>query len=110
MLIVKGMAKLGFRSLSILRGYFQQFGPVLEVLPANDPSKASATGPGARMRPAGMGYVLMRRAADAQRALAIGKTHVVNGVGISVLQFEHRGQRTSDNDPSCERPHICFQL
>lgn len=91
-LVVKGLARLGFDSRMHLRTYFRQAGRVREVLLANHPGQASAAGPVTRMRPAGMGYVLMERAADVQRVLGMGEIHSVQGCDITVQRFEHRRQ------------------
>lgn len=51
-----------------------------------------------RLRPAGMGFVLMERAEGAARALAQGREHDVEGKIIVVLPFESRGAGDAEGD------------
>jgi hypothetical protein len=95
---VRQISKLGFKSPEILREHFEQYGPVSKVLVSNSHDKSSDVPFPVRLRPSGMGFVLMERAEDAAKALAQGEVHVVNGVQIVTRAFEQRSTQYTGSD------------
>lgn len=95
-LIVRKINRLGFASPAVLQEHFSWYGCVERVLVAHSRVKsASATGRCAstvssRLRPSGLGFVVMSKVEEAQAILAHGSEQPVNGIIIQVQQFERR--------------------
>lgn len=68
--VAKRIARLGLNNGEVLREHFERYGPVTEVMLVNSPSAAQAQA--TRLRPSGMAYVLMQRAADVSEILLDG--------------------------------------
>lgn len=96
---VRQIGKLGFKSPEILTEHFKQYGPVVKVLVSNSHEKSSTAPFPVRLRPSGMGFVLMERPEDTAAVLAQGELQVVRGVEVRVRAFE---QRSSDHAASDE--------
>jgi hypothetical protein len=76
-LIVRRIQRLGFRSVPVLREYFQSIlgcQCVKKVIVVHSRSKGAADPSKGTVRPANMAFVLMERASDVDRALAQGPT------------------------------------
>jgi len=91
--IVRKINRLGFASETLLLGHFSWYGVVERVLVAHSRAKrvCASTGGGSvslRLRPSGLGSVVMSRVVDAQAILAHGSEQQINGVLIHVQQFE----------------------
>jgi hypothetical protein len=87
-LTLRKISKLGLDSPELLEDYFtKKFGEVERMMVTHTISKAPKTQEKTRLRPAPLGFVLMKTAEDAQAALHYKEAHVVNGVEISVLPF-----------------------
>mmetsp|Transcript_64270 Transcript_64270/g.141598 ORF Transcript_64270/g.141598 Transcript_64270/m.141598 type:complete len:297 (-) Transcript_64270:45-935(-) len=95
---VRQISKLGFKSPEILKEHFEQYGAVSKVLVSNSHDKSSDAPFPVRLRPSGMGFVLMERAEDAAKALAQGEVHVVHGVQIVTRAFEQRSTQSMMSD------------
>ena len=108
-LIVRKINRLGFASPAVLQEHFSWYGVVDRVLVAHSRVKsASATGRCAsvvssRLRPSGLGFVVMSKVEEAQAILAHGSEQPVNGIIIQVQQFERR--MTSDEADCDEDEH-----
>jgi len=95
-LIVRKINRLGFASPAVLQEHFSWYGVVERVLVAHSRVKsASATGRCAsavssRLRPSGLGFVVMNKVEESQVILAHGSEQPVNGIIIQVQQFERR--------------------
>jgi hypothetical protein len=94
-LIVRKINRLGFASQSALLAHFSWYGVVEQVLVAHSRVKCDSHSVGcgpvpSRLRPSGLGFIVMRRVAEAQAILAHGSEHQVNGMLIHVQQFERR--------------------
>lgn len=88
-LIVRRINRLGFNSSTFLEKHFAQFGDgVLHVLVAHSRVKPSVKRPVARVRPGGIGFVVMANHLDVDSLLA--KKHVIHGVTIQVQRYEVR--------------------
>jgi len=87
-ILVRKIKKMGFSSRRLLRDHFSQFGMVAKVLMAHSRLKGSEQ---PRLRPASLGFVVMRSSAEAEHAFAAGSTQEVSGVSIDVLRFVRRG-------------------
>jgi len=99
-LIVRKINRLGFASPAVLQEHFSWHGVVERVLVAHSRVKsASATGRCAsaissRLRPSGLGFVVMSKVEEAKAILAHGSEQPVNGIIIQVHKFERR--KTAD--------------
>jgi len=95
-LIVRKINRLGFASSAVLQEHFSWYGVVERVLVAHSRVKsASATGRCAsvvssRLRPSGLGFVVMSKVEEAQAILAHGSEQPAKGIIIQVQQFERR--------------------
>lgn len=85
--LMKKIKKLGFDAEALLRRHFEVFGPIDDVLLINPLTKSSGYDFAQRVRPSGMGFVIMRHAEDVGRVLAVGPEHIVSDVPIEVRQF-----------------------
>jgi len=90
---VRQIQKLGLDSSEILRKHYEQYGEVDDILLSNAHEKLGRTPFRVRLRPSGIGMVLMKRREDAQAAVAAGELQTVNNVTIRVRRFEARGER-----------------
>lgn len=89
-LIVRRINRLGLESSALLDEYFSQYGPVEKVLVSHSRAKAYFGYSSARVRPAGLGFVVMSCAEDAAKILQGGVEQVVNGAAITVHAYETR--------------------
>jgi len=87
-LIVRRINRLGFESPQHLENYFAGFGTVSRMFFANSRVKASAKRPVPRVRPAGLGFVLMEKEEDAQFIANSGPEMMINNVSIEVKLYE----------------------
>merc|ERR1719492_723066 len=95
-LIVRKINRLGFASQAILHEHFSWYGVVERVLVAHSRVKStSAADKGAspvssRLRPSGLGFLVMSRVEDAQAILANGSQQPVNGIMVRIQQFQRQ--------------------
>jgi len=105
-LIARKINRLGFASDSVLQTHYSSYGEVERVLvahsrvkPATRPGRTQAAGAQhSRLRPSGLGFVVMCNAESAQRILAFGPQQLVNGSMIKVQQFERRMTENGEED------------
>lgn len=88
-LIVRRINRLGFESDEALQEYFTQLGGVRHVLVAHSRVKPSAKRPLARVRPAGIGFVVMASREETIKVLSI-VDHVIRNVNVQVQRYETR--------------------
>lgn len=89
-LMVRKINRLGLDSCKLLEAYFSKFGTVDRMMVSHSRAR-SIFGKGAcRVRPAGLGFLIMAKAEDVEAILAIGTEHEVEGVSISTHPFESR--------------------
>lgn len=89
-LVVRKIKQLGFQSPNTLAAHFSKQGVVEEVLVAHtkSPSRMSAQKKQVgRIRPAAMGFIVMRSVEDAKRILQQGELQDVLGAKIQVHPF-----------------------
>jgi len=89
--IVRKINRLGLNSPEMLHKYFSQFGEVERVMVSHSKAKSIYGKASVRVRPAGLGFLVMRTPEAVQAALRMGSEHVVEGTTINVLPFEERG-------------------
>eukprot|EP00746_Dinoflagellata_sp_MGD_P160880 gnl/MRDRNA2_/MRDRNA2_87824_c0_seq1.p1 gnl/MRDRNA2_/MRDRNA2_87824_c0~~gnl/MRDRNA2_/MRDRNA2_87824_c0_seq1.p1 ORF type:complete len:319 (+),score=79.05 gnl/MRDRNA2_/MRDRNA2_87824_c0_seq1:173-1129(+) len=87
-LIVRRINRLGFESPQLLQNHFAEFGEVRRVFVAHSRVKPSAKRPVPRVRPAGLGFVLMETAEDAQKVANSGPQMMINDVSIEVKLYQ----------------------
>jgi len=86
--MVRRINKLGFGSAALLSEHYARFGDVANVLMSNSHEKSEDTSSlRVRLRPSGLGFVIMRRPEDVAAVLAEGEIQLVNGVEIQVRKF-----------------------
>jgi len=88
-LIVRRINRLGFESDEALKEYFTQLGGVRHVLVAHSRVKPNAKRPLARVRPAGIGFVVMASQEETNKVLSL-EEHVVRNVSVQVHRYESR--------------------
>jgi hypothetical protein len=82
--------RLGFQSAERLIAYCNKFGTVKKVALSNHHSKVEGYAGSCRIRPSGIGFVVMERPEAAKAVIAGGETQIVDGYQISVAKFETR--------------------
>jgi len=87
-LLVRRIKKLGLESREHLEQHFAQFGPLKEVLVANSFDKPSPKRRYGRVRPAGVGFLVMGTPTAVEAVIAAGANHLVAGVEVSVQMFQ----------------------
>lgn len=106
-LIVRKINRLGFGSPELLKDYYSWYGEVERVLVAHSRVQvASSSNRGhnsSRVRPSGLGFIVMKKTEDAQAILAEGPTQEVYGAEIRVQQFERRMTEGMDGDDTEEQ-------
>lgn len=88
-LIVRRINRLGFDSDEALKEYFKELGGVRHVLVAHSRVKPNAKRPVARVRPAGIGFVVMGSQEETNEILAM-QEHVIRNVSVQVHRYETR--------------------
>lgn len=93
-LIVRKIKKLGLDSADKLEGHFRQFGDVAEVLVAHSYERPSPKRRNGRVRPAALGFVVMKTAEGSSRAVEAGELQAVGAeaLDVSVQRFEAFGE------------------
>jgi hypothetical protein len=97
---VRKINRLGFDSADILKKHFEQYGRVDRVLLSNAHRKE----PGVysfpvRLRPSGIGFLVFNNPEIVAQILAVGESHIINGVEVQMRAFERRvGDKSSDSD------------
>ncbi|CAK9116565.1 unnamed protein product [Durusdinium trenchii] len=91
-LIVRKINRLGFSSPQILKEHFSWYGTVENVLVAHSRVKSGGGQNGivSRLRPSGLGFVVMGKGEEASKILAEGPEQQVQGTIIRVQKFERR--------------------
>lgn len=89
-LIVRRINRLGLESPALLEEHFSQYGTVEKVMVSHSRAKSYFGYSSARVRPAGLGFVVMSRIEDAMAILEAGVDQVVNGATITVHAYETR--------------------
>lgn len=89
-LMVRKINRLGLDSANLLESYFSKFGVVQRALVSHSRAKSLFGKGAARVRPAGLGFMIMTSPEEVQAALAAGTEHEIAGVTISVFPFESR--------------------
>jgi hypothetical protein len=92
-LILRKINKLGFESPELLESYFSEYGEVKRVLVAHSRVKQCKGRARSRIRPAGLGFVVMGDRADIDAVLCMGEQQLVCGVPIQVQSYEQRGKQ-----------------
>mmetsp|Transcript_62235 Transcript_62235/g.111198 ORF Transcript_62235/g.111198 Transcript_62235/m.111198 type:complete len:583 (+) Transcript_62235:64-1812(+) len=98
--LVRKINRLGFESPAALEAHYSQYGKVERVLVAHSHVKSQNRRFAARLRPSGLGFVVMSKKEEADAILALGAEQVVGGgvdhqgATIRVQRF----QRRSDDD------------
>jgi hypothetical protein len=87
-LIVRRINRLGFESPQHLQTHFSEFGKVRRVFVAHSRVKPSAKRPVPRVRPAGLGFVLMETTEDALKIANSGPQMMINDVSIEVKLYQ----------------------
>jgi len=90
-LIVRKINRLGLESPRMLETYFSQFGAVDKVMVSHSRAKSIYGKASVRVRPAGLGFMVMCSPEAVEAALRLGSDHDVEGTTINVLPFEARG-------------------
>jgi len=91
-LIVRKINRLGFSSPAILKEHFSWYGTVETVLVAHSRVKSGGGQAGivSRLRPSGLGFIVMSKTAEAESILSEGSEQHVCGTVIRVQKFERR--------------------
>lgn len=88
-LVARRINRLGFQSPTLLEEYFQRFGGAKHVLVAHSRVKPSTKRPAYRIRPAGLGFVVMGSPEAAEEVVTIA-SHEINGCAIEMSYYKDR--------------------
>eukprot|EP00931_Biecheleriopsis_adriatica_P042552 TRINITY_DN2425_c0_g1_i6.p1 TRINITY_DN2425_c0_g1~~TRINITY_DN2425_c0_g1_i6.p1 ORF type:complete len:533 (-),score=130.21 TRINITY_DN2425_c0_g1_i6:440-2038(-) len=99
-LIVRKINRLGFASPNILKEHFAWYGTVENVLVAHSRVKSGGGQAGivSRLRPSGLGFVVMSKTEEADAILAQGPEQQVCNTLIRVQKFERRMTDMPEDD------------
>jgi len=89
-ILVRKINRLGFEAPGILQQHYSQFGKIDRVLVAHSLVKAQDRRQLPRMRPSGLGFIVMSTTEEAQAILDLGEHQFVMNAQIRVRQFERR--------------------
>eukprot|EP00411_Alexandrium_monilatum_P022953 CAMPEP_0175224486 /NCGR_PEP_ID=MMETSP0093-20121207/21874_1 /TAXON_ID=311494 /ORGANISM="Alexandrium monilatum, Strain CCMP3105" /LENGTH=507 /DNA_ID=CAMNT_0016518125 /DNA_START=27 /DNA_END=1551 /DNA_ORIENTATION=+ len=98
-LIVRKINRLGFASPELLKQHYSWYGNVERVLVAHSRVKSSvfaAMKYASRLRPSGLGFIVMSKIDEAEAILAMGQEQIVCGAVIRVQRFERRMTEMED--------------
>mmetsp|Transcript_108857 Transcript_108857/g.209167 ORF Transcript_108857/g.209167 Transcript_108857/m.209167 type:complete len:581 (+) Transcript_108857:99-1841(+) len=102
--LVRKINRLGFESPAALRTHYSKYGKVEKVLVAHSHVKSQNRRFAARLRPSGLGFVVMSKKEEADAILAEGPEQVVAGgpdhagAAIRVQRFQRRSEDAKDGD------------
>jgi len=96
-LVVRRINRLGFQSPSLLEEYFQRFGGAKHVFVAHSRVKPSTKRPAYRIRPAGLGFVVMGSFEAAEEVMEV-TSHEIHGC---VIEMSFYKDRAGDLNFSC---------
>mmetsp|Transcript_140167 Transcript_140167/g.247725 ORF Transcript_140167/g.247725 Transcript_140167/m.247725 type:complete len:577 (+) Transcript_140167:67-1797(+) len=102
--LVRKINRLGFESPAALRAHYSKYGKVERVLVAHSHVKSQNRRFAARLRPSGLGFVVMSKKEEADAILAEGPEQVVEGgpdhagAAIRVQRFQRRSEDAKDGD------------
>jgi len=102
-LIVRRINRLGLESPVILEQHFAKFGTVAKVLVSHSRAKQYYGGKPARVRPAGLGFILMGSAEETTTILSFGREQVINGAVITVQPYETRIHELGNEEEAQEQ-------
>lgn len=89
-LMVRKINRLGLDSPGVLEAYFSRYGTVERVLVSHSRARSMFGRGAARVRPAGLGFLIMADVEGVEAALAAGLEHEIQGSSITVSRFESR--------------------
>jgi len=89
-ILLRKINRLGFEAPGILQQHYSQFGKIDRVLVAHSLVKAQDLRQLPRMRPSGLGFIVMSTTEEAQAILDLGEHQFVMNAQIRVRQFERR--------------------
>eukprot|EP00929_Paragymnodinium_shiwhaense_P065063 TRINITY_DN3265_c0_g1_i1.p1 TRINITY_DN3265_c0_g1~~TRINITY_DN3265_c0_g1_i1.p1 ORF type:complete len:580 (-),score=218.93 TRINITY_DN3265_c0_g1_i1:368-2107(-) len=87
---VRKINRLGFQAAEILEEHFKSMGQVEKSLVAHSHMKARLAHLPSRIRPATLGFVVMKTAQDVQNILAMGEDQTIAGCLVRVQSFQHQ--------------------
>jgi len=102
-LIVRRINRLGFESDEALKEYFTKLGNVRHVLVAHSRVKPSAKRPIARIRPAGIGFVVMASQEETIKVLS-SEEHVIRNVIVQVQRYQIRCPEDAQEEEEEDAP------
>lgn len=107
-LIVRKINRLGFSSPTTLKEHFSWYGTVEKVLVAHSRVKSGGGQAGmvSRLRPSGLGFVVMSRMEEAEVILAQGAEQQVCGTVIRVQKFERRMSESGEAQDDDEEEEL----
>jgi len=109
--MVRKIGKLGLSSPEMLKTYFSKFGLVANVFVTHSIDKTnldvedSQAIPRPRVRPAGVGFVVMEKTADVVNIFTHGLEHKILGVLISLTAYEHHAPALPPSGDTTRKAH-----
>lgn len=89
-IMVRKINRLGLESPRLLESYFSKFGTVERCMISHSRAKSIFGHGTARVRPAGLGFLVMASATEVESIMAAGREHEIEGAIISTHAFETR--------------------
>mmetsp|Transcript_33808 Transcript_33808/g.78169 ORF Transcript_33808/g.78169 Transcript_33808/m.78169 type:complete len:530 (-) Transcript_33808:301-1890(-) len=110
-LIVRKINRLGFSSPTILKEHFSWYGTVENVLVAHSRVKSGGGQAGmvSRLRPSGLGFVVMSKNEEAELILAQGAEQQVMRTVIRVQKFERRMSEAAEAQEDEEDEQVAIK-
>lgn len=108
-LIMRKINCLGLASPAMLEAHFSQYGKVESVLISHSRTKSMYGQNPPRVRPAGLGFLVMEKAEDVEAILKLGREQVVQDATIHVHPFESRAvnEANANTQVEAERRDLC---
>jgi hypothetical protein len=110
-LLLRKINRLGFDSPRMLEDHYKNYGCVERVLVAHSHVKSPYRRYVKRLRPSGLGFVVMSTIAEVDAILADGAEQLVAGALIKVQRFERRGDEYDSlmsEEAGTETPSDCI--
>jgi hypothetical protein len=110
-LIVRKINRLGFSSPTILKEHYSWYGTVENVLVAHSRVKSGSGQAGivSRLRPSGLGFIVMSKMEEADAILKQGSEQHVCGALIRVQKFERRMSEMEEEDDDEEAGDVSIE-
>jgi hypothetical protein len=96
--LVRKINRLGFQSPAVLESHYSSYGKVERILVAHSHVKSQNRRFAARLRPSGLGFVVMSKKCEVEAILLAGEEQMVAGIMIRVQRFNRYTESLEEED------------